>query len=252
MNPGCKADCLLVLEGEQGTFKSTATEVLAGKQWWTDQLTELGSKDASMQLRGTWIVEFGELDQLTRAEVTRMKHFISSKEERFRLPYGKRVVRFPRQCVFIGTTNTDQWLKDETGGRRFWPVRVGQVDVERISADRDQLWAEAVHQYRSGATWWLDDPDVVAAATEEQGGRYAEDVWHEQVIEHAEQLADFAAGSRAGTVSVSEILMALNIDLQRQDQIASNRVGRCLTRAGWRRKRVGSGKDREWRYKRPA
>lgn len=250
MEPGCKADCLLVLEGDQGDLKSTSTEVLAGKEWWSDQLSDMGSKDASMQLRGVWIMELSELDQLSRVEVSRMKHFISSKDERFRLPYGKRVVKFPRQCVFIGTTNTEEWLKDETGGRRFWPVRVtGKIDTERIARDRDQLWAEAVHKYHAGAKWWLDDAKIVELAVEEQSARYAEDVWQEQVEQHAKSLAARAEGIRKGSVSRSEILYQLGVDLSKQDQIAANRVARCLTRAGWKRKRVGAGADREWRYK---
>jgi predicted P-loop ATPase len=121
----------------------------------------MGSKDASMQLRGVLIVELSELDVLNRAEMARAKAFLSLQTERFRLPYGRRVIQVPRQCVFIGTTNSDQWLKDETGGRRFWPVRCGQIDIPGLKRDRDQIWAEAVHRYRAGERWWLEDAEVI-------------------------------------------------------------------------------------------
>jgi predicted P-loop ATPase len=121
MDPGCKVDHVLILEGPQGIGKSTLGRILAGDDWFSDQLADMGSKDASMQLRGVWIVELSELDALNRAEMARAKAFLSQQRERFRLPYGKRIIDAPRQCVFIGTTNSDTWMKDETGGRRFCP-----------------------------------------------------------------------------------------------------------------------------------
>jgi hypothetical protein len=122
MVPGCKVDYVLVLEGAQGIGKSTVARILGG-EWFTDQLSEMGSKDAAMQVCGVWIVELSELGTLGRSETAREKAFISQQIERFRLPYGHRLIHAPRQCVFIGTTNLDTWLKDETGGRRFWPVQ---------------------------------------------------------------------------------------------------------------------------------
>ncbi len=173
MEPGCKADHILVLEGEQGIGKSTVARTLAG-EWFTDQLGEMGSKDAAMQVRGVWVVELSELGTLGRAETAREKAFITQQTERFRLPYGHRLVHVPRQCVFIGTTNLDTWLKDETGGRRFWPVRCRQIDLAALKRDRDQLWAEALARYRSGVKWWLEDSDVIQKAIEEQRERYLE------------------------------------------------------------------------------
>ena len=109
------------------------------------------------------------MDALGRVDQSRAKAVISQQRERFRLPYGKRLINAPRQCVFIGTCNKAEWLRDETGGRRFWPVEchpvIGRmVDLEGLRRDRDLLWAEALHRYRAGEQWWLTDENVVADA----------------------------------------------------------------------------------------
>jgi predicted P-loop ATPase len=110
----------------------------------------LGSKDAALQIRGVWIVEISELDSLVRSEIASIKAFMSRSADRFRPPFGKRVVECPRQCVFAGTVNHTEYLRDETGARRFWPVLCGSIDIEALARDRDQLWAEATHRYSSG------------------------------------------------------------------------------------------------------
>jgi len=140
--PGAKADCCLILEGPQGIRKSTALKTLAG-EFFTDELADLGSKDAAMQTRGVWIIELSELDSLSHSEVARIKAFMSRTTDRFRPPYGMRLVESPRQCVFAGTVNHSTYLRDETGGRRFWPITCGRIEVEALARDRDQLWAEA-------------------------------------------------------------------------------------------------------------
>jgi putative DNA primase/helicase len=176
MSPGCKADHVLILEGPQGSQKSTAACILAGERWFTDELSELGSKDAALQLRGRWIIEMAELDALRKSEATRIKAFLSRRTDRFRPPSGRAVATIPRQCVFIGTTNSDGYLKDESGGRRFWPIRCGRISVDAIGNDRDQLWAEAIHHYRSDTPWWMND-EVSRLAAEEQQERYVGDPW---------------------------------------------------------------------------
>src|SRR5262249_11852322 len=133
MRPGCKADHALVLEGPQGIGKSGVGRILAGDEWFTDQVADFGSKDASMQLRGIWMIELSELGSLPRADRERVKAFITQQSERFRLPYGHRLVNHPRQCVFIATTNSDTWLQDETGGRRFWPVACRAIDLASLA-----------------------------------------------------------------------------------------------------------------------
>ena len=139
--PGCKVDTVPIFEGAQGVRKSNKTLFYP---WFGDELADLGSKDAAMQTRGVWGLEISELVAMSRGEVSRIKAFISRTIDRFRPPYGSRIIESPRSCVFWGTTNADGYLKDETGGRRFLPIKIGNIEVERLEQDRDQLWAEAV------------------------------------------------------------------------------------------------------------
>ncbi|MBX9751424.1 MAG: toprim domain-containing protein, partial [Roseococcus sp.] len=146
--PGCKADCALILEGPQGIRKSSALMAIA-KPWFADRLSDLSSKDAAMETRGVWVIEIAELDTMGRAEVSTIKAFMSRTQDRFRPPYGKRLVDLPRQCVFAGSVNPEGgYLKDPTGGRRFWPVVCGNIDIPALEQDRDQLWAEARDRFR--------------------------------------------------------------------------------------------------------
>jgi len=240
MKPGCKADHILILEGPQGIGKSTAVRTLASDQWFTDQLADMGSKDASMQLRGVWLVELSELDALNRSEMARAKAFLTQQTERFRLPYGRRVVQVPRQCCFVGTTNADVWLKDETGGRRFWPIRCGHIDLEGLARDRDELWAEAVHRYRAGATWWLDQDSIIKAAIAEQERRYDTDPWQPLI-------AAFVHNKHS--VSIPEILDAcLHKSSKDWTQTDKNRIARCLRAINWERHQIRTDAGREYRY----
>ncbi len=239
-SPGCKADNVLILEAAQGKKKSTALKALAGR-WFTDELDAIGSKDAAVQLQGVWIVELAELDALGRAEISRTKAFISKSFDRFRPPYGRRAIRFDRQCVFAGTVNHDDYLKDETGNRRFWPVRCGpdELDVAALDRDRDQLWAEAVVSLRRGDPWWLETNALVQQAGDEQGNRFNADVWEPLV-------AEFVLDKP--TVTVGQVLAGLAVDVPRQGQVESNRVARCLKALGWNRAQRRESGERVWRY----
>ncbi|MCB1502163.1 MAG: toprim domain-containing protein [Bauldia sp.] len=267
MRPGAKVDHMLILEGPQGAKKSTALKVLAGDAWFTDELAEIGSKDAAQQMRGIWIIEIAELDAIGRAEVSRIKAFLTRTVDRYRPPYERYVIDVPRQCVFAGSVNPDTYLRDETGNRRFWPVRCGQIDLDGLRLDRDQLWAEAVALFRAGAVWWLDDPKVVALAEAEQEARHQSDAWDAlterwlafetrrvnngyanyddwryEEVERATPLAD---------VSVGEILQhAIGLEPGRWTRGDQMRVAAYLKRQNWKRYRARSGKALEWRYRR--
>ena len=161
--PGCKVDTVPIFEGPQGARKSTAVKTLFDP-WFSDELADLDSKDSAMQTRGVWGIEVSELDAMSRSEVSRIKAFISRTMDRFRPPYGSRIIERPRPCVFWGTTNADGYLKDETGGRRFLPIKIGKIDIAGLERDRDQLWAEAVSLYQQGAEWWINSLQVQADA----------------------------------------------------------------------------------------
>ena len=239
MNPGCKADHIPILEGEQGTFKSSVLDTLFSP-WFSDDLAELGSKDAQMQMAGRWCIEISELTGMRRADIERVKAFASRRIDRYRPSYCRTVIEAPRQCICIGTTNSERYLKDETGGRRFLPLRCGRIGLDRAGRDRDQLWAEATALYRGGAQWWPDADELQAARTE-QAERYAEDIW-------ADDIAAFVAGK--DEVSVAGILEKLGITVERRGQVQMNRAAACLKAQGcWKRMRT-SALPRKWVYRR--
>lgn len=222
--PGCKADHMLVMEGEQGARKSTALAALAGEEWFSDALPPMNTKDASSYLRGKWIVEVAELEAMRR-EMDAVKAFISRQIESFRPAYGREEVDEPRRCIFAGTTNKDAWLRDETGGRRFWPVKVGYIDIDAIKRDRAQLWAEAVAAYRAGERWWLEG-ETEESARQEQATRMADDPWLQPVCEAAQGRSE---------ITIREIMATMGFvpaDMTRKD---SDRISAILKRQGWKR-----------------
>lgn len=146
--PGCQWDYVLVLEGKQGRYKSSAARALAGDKWFMDNLPDLKDKDSMLNLQGKWLIELGELADVKRADYNLVKAYLVRRTDTVRPHYGKLMSDVPRQSVFIGTINEGQYLKDPTGNRRYWPVRVGTCDAGGLGRARDQLFAEAMHVYR--------------------------------------------------------------------------------------------------------
>jgi len=246
MQPGCKADCCLILEGEQGIRKSTALKALAAP-WFTDEIADLGSKDAALQTRGVWLIEIAELDGMTRGEVGKIKAFMSRGTDRFRPPYGRHLLESPRQCIFAGSVNHGAYLRDETGGRRFWPVACKRILVAELERDRDQLWAEALATYRAGAPWWLDTPELNNQAADEQSQRYEGSAWDALILDWAAARIEMGNAS----ISVAEILdLCLTKRMGEWTQSDEMKIGRCLSKANWKRYRDRS-MGMQWRYRPP-
>lgn len=229
MRPGCKADHMLLLEGPQGIGKSTVLKELASEQWFTDQMPDIDTKDAQLQTIGSWIIEWGELDVLNRAESNAVKAFLTRTSERFRRPYGKNVEEFPRQCVFAGTSNKDEHFEDETGNRRFWPVFCTRADFQGVAKMRDQLWAEAYQMYMDGHRWWLDSADVIEQAKTEQAQRVRLDPWHQKIADLTAMISE---------VAVEEVLEKLDIHKAQWNQSMRQRVGKTLRGLGFEPKLV--------------
>lgn len=170
--PGTKYDLVLILVGEQGTYKSTLIQKL-GKEWFSDTFTTVQGKESFEQLQGAWLIEIAELSGLKKAEVETIKHFITKKEDSFRPAYGRVVETYKRQCVFFGTTNSCDFLRDPTGNRRFMPVDVRpefatkSVKEDLTDYEIDQIWAEAYQLYLDGEPLYLSDDEGSIARIEQ-------------------------------------------------------------------------------------
>lgn len=237
--PGCKVDAALILEGEQGKRKSTALSILA-LGYFSDELADIGSKDAAMQVHRAWIHEIAELDAFGRVEMSRVKAFLTRTHDRFRPPYGRHVVELARQCVFAGSVNHGDWLTDETGGRRFLPVRVGAIDLEALRRDVEQLWAEAVVRLEAGDLTYIPDGDLNDDLRAHVAQRYRIDAWHESVATYARIHETF---------SVSDLLEHVGIEPARRGQAEANRVAKIVKFLGYVRFQQRNGDERVWRYR---
>lgn len=183
--PGCKFDQICILSGKQGIGKSLLLSRL-GRDWFNDSITSFDGKEARENLRGVWIVELGEMTAFSRSESEAAKQFLSQTEDRYRAAYGRRTVQYPRRCVFFGTSNSTDFLRDATGNRRYWPIdcsferRTKLVHDDLTPAEVDQIWAEAVARYQQGEELILRN-DLLAAAVAEQQAHMERDPWEGQI-----------------------------------------------------------------------
>lgn len=173
--PGCQWDYILILEGEQGEGKSTTARTIAGDEWFMDHLPDMREKDAMLNLQGKWIIELGELADVKRADYNLVKTYLIRRVDTVRAPYDRIRKDIPRQSVFIGTVNEGQYLKDPTGNRRYWPVRVGRCDPKALTGVREQLFAEAYAMYLRKEALYLSEEAETQARDAQEDRRVDDD-----------------------------------------------------------------------------
>ena len=226
-NPGCKADSVVILEGQQGTGKSTCLSVLFSPDYFGDQLPPMTSKDASSYLRGKWCIELAELEYKRKTEIEAIKAFISRTNENYRPAFGREEIQQPRTCVFWGTTNKDDYLNDETGNRRFLPIKTNTIDLEGLQETRDSIWGAAVKAYLSGEPFWLTG-DVAQIAADEAKGRMEQDPWCEIILSNM-------ANETEATIR-DAFVQCFNDDRDNtRSMIDNRRMAKALILSGWKR-----------------
>jgi predicted P-loop ATPase len=240
-HPGAKFDEMMVLESGQGLNKSTALRTLAVRdEWFSDDLPlNCESKEVIERLHGKWIVEAAELRGMRQGEIEHVKSFLSRIEDRARPAYGRLPITKRRQCIFIGSTNSTEYLKDPTGNRRFWPVRVEQFDIESLWRDRDQLWAEAVAAEATGESVRLD-PELYGAATEQQEQRRVDDPWV--------TLFEDALANIYGRMRCADVWTIVNVKPENRTQVHNQRLGETMKILGWRREKQRFDGKAQWGY----
>lgn len=224
--PGCKVDTMLILEGGQGVKKSTAFEIIGG-EWYASIGNEVADKDFVVNIQGKMLIELAELDSFVRGDAATIKRVLSTATDRHCFKYAIYAEDLRRRGVFVGTTNETSYLKDVTGARRFWPIEVNRdIDQDSLTANREQLFAEAVARFKKGETWWELPIDEAA---EQQERRREADVWEDDI-------RTFLIGKANATTK--EVAKHLEIDLNRIDRKVENRIGKCMRALGWKSQKV--------------
>jgi predicted P-loop ATPase len=252
--PGCKADTMLILEGPQGYKKSSFfRSVLPDASYFSDTLNRVHLDVETIRLlhSGPAIFELGEVSGLKKQEVEEIKAFLSASEDNLR-PLYENYRTTPRRCIFVGTTNRDDYLRDETGGRRFWPLKVTRpMDLSIVESERAQWFAEALHRLIvNREPWWLDDVGSELAAAE-QSARFEEDIWFHRIAVYLspEKMAKNVAEAKTGTEQMTEMLNkkvagnfvtvmhvaenALGIELKNAKGAEGARINRIIRKLGW-------------------
>lgn len=258
MEPGCKFDYCPVLEGVGGLRKSTLVEVLAGSQWFSDTPFEVGrGKEAQEQVQGLWLYEIAELTHFSKAEVGAIKAFISSKVDRYRVAYGTTTESFARQCILVGTTNENTYLRDRTGNRRFWPIPVRHViNTEFVAKYREQLLAEAFVLYQQGVAYTPTPEQERRLFVPMQESRLVETAVESDLL-HVLTRPPVAAGigaivnTLAEFVTLAQITLALGVDSAKSTPGLQGQITAWLKHEGWERVKKQVNGARAWGYVRP-
>lgn len=221
LQPGCQVHQMLVLYGRQGLGKTSLFQLIGG-EWFATNSASLDDKDFFLGLRGRLILEIGEMDAFSKADIGRVKLIVSGNSDRLRDPYARVTTNTPRSCLLVGTVNEQHFLSDSTGNRRFVPVEMcKQLDFQRLQDERDQLFAEAVVRFDQGETWHIEAP----AAKEHQEASRMPDPWETEI-------RDILTGRLS--VTVREILADLKIESGQRQRSHLGRVYKALHALGWR------------------
>lgn len=240
--PGTKYDYMLILEGPQGIMKSTLFEVLGGK-WYMNISFDQHEKDIIEKMRGGWMIEIADLSGMGSREIQWLRAFLARGTDRCRLPYARTSRDFPRSSIFVGTHNPsgdNEYLLDDTGNRRFFPVECGSsINIVGLREVREQLFAEAYERYRQGFSLYLTGQPLLLA-NKAQADRQSGDPWEIAVRRFVHE--------RPRT-SIYEILNeGLHLDNSRISHRDKIRIGRIMRVLGWKRHQANSG---EWEYLSP-
>lgn len=223
MDPGSQVDNMPVFESKQGQKKSTSLRILGG-EWFAEIHANILTQEFERSIQGKWLCEISELHSFRTGEQEAIKSKISDRRDRIRLPFGRYYNDYPRMSVFAGTTNRDDWNRDETGARRFWPVKCGSINVPWLQIHREQLYAEALHRVRAGQDHW-DVPEDMAAS--EQAQRRPGDPW-------SEAISFYVDARKTSDISSEEILRhCLELKIERIDMVAQRRVVAILRDLGY-------------------
>lgn len=230
--PGSRVKTAMILIGDQDAGKSEILSILGG-DWYGPSIGKIGgdSMKSVEQTSKLWIIELAELATIHGANTDVVKDFLSTNEDSYRPAYGRDVMSIKRCCVFAGTTNRREFLSDATGNVRFWPIEVGKLlDLSQLRADRDQLWAEAVQEYKAGREWWITDSAIRDIAGEEQLKRTVRDDWIDILIDWLEKPEQSV---RKSFRPIEIMSGALGIETARIDRGTSLRFGEAMRAIGW-------------------
>lgn len=242
-NPGCIMRTMVILKSKQWQGKSTAFAIIGGK-WYAEVQENIQSNNFLQSLHGKMILEFADMSGMDRADINRIKQVISCRMDRFRAPYDRTPADHPRQCVLVSTTNEGNFLRDDTGGSRFWPIETGTINHDKLTKDREQLFAEAVSRFKAGETWHIMPMEETEAIQESYRQT---DEW-ERIIEEFLDRPSFLDKETTVAQIATE---CLKIPIDRLDKSTQIRIARNLTTVGWEKfQRFTEGRNvKVWRPK---
>lgn len=234
MQPACKLDEMVILEGKQGTYKTTSLEIIGGK-WYGEVNCEITNKDFDQGLKGKIIVEFGELANLRSADIETIKRKLSTRIDEYRPSYGRYVEQHPRTCIFVGTTNSREYLKDPTGNRRFLPMEIQRVKTEQLKELREQYFAEALVRFQAGESWheipWEKAESIRA-------GRMIHDEWSDLIAEYMNKNSSLY-------ITMDDVWTYLGNERGKFSKADQQRIAAILRQLGFIQKRMYIGQSRK-------